>query len=310
MRIGAILLFALAFAVLSAHAQRIPSDIETILLKEAGERRMAQMAEDQRRRSVALDNLRRENERRHRPESADKRIRLDRIKEFYRFPSEQEGALLAPDSGDVAKYAKFLAKGKAGLIKIMPDFGCDEMSLQKTFSQKCESFTMPGGGSGFSFRVKNHRPWRFSDIVFDGQHFIAFGELSQGFMTRLSDRPIDEVNLNSEGSKFLMDFVPATEFEAVSTQNLSFVNGRTEGNFTYGKVFPVAEVVVYILRSIAYRGDVSRTFEGVSYNELDFDKRLDIVVAFQVVRRSSDGSITLLWKELQRKDSPRMTNVK
>ena len=232
---------------------------------------------------------------------------LKSIKEMYRNPTKAETALLAPDRADIAKYSGILKRGKSGLIKLTPDLGCDDLTLQTRRSSKCDQFTLPGGGSAYSFRAGSHRQWLLADLIFDGRHFVAFGEYSQGFMTRLPDVSIDEVSLNSEGVGFIGDFVPANQQDAVARQNLQFVEGVEDGSFTYAKLLPVTDEGIYVLRSIAYRGRVIRqSLGGEAYNELDFDKRGDVIVAFRVIRRSPDGSITLLWKELQRKEAPKM----
>jgi hypothetical protein len=52
------------------------------------------------------------------------------------------------------------------------------------------------------------------------------------------------------------------------------------------------------------------TFNGVSYNLLDGDKRVDVTLAFRVIRIGEDGSVTILWKELQRKEAPKLKYVR
>jgi hypothetical protein len=51
---------------------------------------------------------------------------------------------------------------------------------------------------------------------------------------------------------------------------------------------------------------VPRAVRGISYNELDFDKRRDVIVAFRVVRMDPDGSISILWKQLADGESPKL----
>lgn len=254
-------------------------------------------------RSAAMGNLNRHRELLSRSDAAA----IKEIKKLYRLPTEEENALLAPPAGDIQRFADLLKSRRSGLIKLMPDVGCDDLTLQNTRSPDCDRYTIPGGGSGFSFRTGTHRQWLLSDLIFDGRHFIAFGEFSQGFLAHLPDETIETVGLNSEGVKFVSDFVPATLPETVSKQNQEFVEGVQNGRFTYAKLLPAKENGVYVLRSIAYRGKAIRTsLGGIEYNELDFDKRADIIVAFRVIRRAEDGSMTILWKELRRNESPKM----
>jgi len=40
------------------------------------------------------------------------------------------------------------------------------------------------------------------------------------------------------------------------------------------------------------------------------DKRMDLIVAFRVVGRETNGSVTILWKELNRLDAPKILFAK
>ena len=292
---------ALLIFVLAAGAQ--PPGVQQEIERQQREELQRRMARDLANRRWNLDNLNRDGDLSRRGDA----LQRNQIKKLYRLPTDEETALLAPQNSDTEKYSRILKRGRSGLIKLMPDLGCDELTLQAARSPKCDLYTVPGGGSAFSFRTGTHRLWLLADLVFDGRNFIAFGQFSQGFMTQLPLGSIEDVNPRSEGVRFISDFVPANQQQAVSKQNLQFVTGVTDGNFTYAKILPATEGGVYVLRSIAYRGRVIReSLGGVLYNELDFDTRRDVIVAFHVVRRSPDGSVTLLWKELRRKEAPKM----
>lgn len=77
--------------------------------------------------------------------------------------------------------------------------------------------------------------------------------------------------------------------------------------------------VTYALRAIAFRSEhkiISRlTPDNVNPDEskflyLDDDKRFDLTVVFRVVRQAENGSITILWKELNRQQSPKLIFAK
>nr|MBA3334881.1 hypothetical protein [Acidobacteriota bacterium] len=82
--------------------------------------------------------------------------------------------------------------------------------------------------------------------------------------------------------------------------------GVFSDGFQYRRGFYAVENTTYVLRSIAYDGKYFRAVEGVAYNEFAFDKRRDVTVAFRIVRKDSDGSVTILWKEILRKNSPKI----
>jgi hypothetical protein len=240
----------------------------------------------------------------------DDRLKLARIREFYRIPSEQEQKSIAPDAEDQSRFADILKNKNAGLLRLMPDLGCDEVTLQASRSERCDELTIPGGGAAFSFRTRTHRPWRFADLIYDGRSFLAFGQGSQGFLANIGDVELDQLNDSSPGMKFMTDFVPATQFEKIRDQNQAFSNRVIDGDHVYSKVVPVKMNVTYLMRSIAYKAYVEREFEGVRFNELSFDKRTDVLVAFRVVRMSPDRSVTLLWRELRNIDSPKIADSK
>ncbi|MBK9155222.1 MAG: hypothetical protein IPM25_13560 [Chloracidobacterium sp.] len=63
----------------------------------------------------------------------------------------------------------------------------------------------------------------------------------------------------------------------------------------------------FIMRSIAYRSEFFRVIEGVEGDEMVFDTRKDVIVAFRVVKCEPDESVIVAWKEIERKESPRLT---
>ena len=72
----------------------------------------------------------------------------------------------------------------------------------------------------------------------------------------------------------------------------------------YGRSAQVSLDATYLLRVIAYRGTVPRAAYGIEYDELDFDKRRDVIAAFRIVDIAQDGSITILWKVLSNQPAP------
>ena len=48
-----------------------------------------------------------------------------------------------------------------------------------------------------------------------------------------------------------------------------------------------------------------RTAGGIRYNELDYDKRRDVIVAFRIVQIEKDG-LTLVWRKLADSEPPRI----
>lgn len=163
---------------------------------------------------------------------------------------------------------------------------------------------MPGHGSHYSFRTVNYRIARLSDLRFDGANFTVAGVLRHAIMTGIGDIPLDQVNQNSTGLKYLNDFQPVTSVTMAAEVDRVHVEGMDSGGYYYGQALRAMESMTYVLRSVAYRGNLYRSIGATVYDEIDFDKRSDITVAFRIIRKHSDGSITVIWNQLFKEDSP------
>jgi len=118
--------------------------------------------------------------------------------------------------------------------------------------------------------------------------------------------PLNEVSLQTAGLKYMIDLKPSPGFKEANTVNESLIKGIKQNGFLYTRSLPVIENNTYALRSIAYRGRVMTSIKGVPYNELDFDRRRDIVVVFRIVQKDADGSISILWNQLSDKEAPKI----
>src|SRR5439155_4050276 len=125
-------------------------------------------------------------------------------------------------------------------------------------------------------------------------------------ITDLGKLPIDNVTLNSDGMAYLVGFQPRTDGASAVAIDEQLRKGISENGHVYGRAAKVELDHTYALRSIAYRGKVMRSVQGASYNELDFDRRRDVIFAFRVVAMEADGSVTVVWTELQNLESPKL----
>lgn len=237
------------------------------------------------------------------------KLRQD-INTLYRRTNKKEMKLLSVSEDDKQKYGLFLKSNQTGLVKLISDLGCSANSKVIVASEQCLKYSMPGGGSSYSFRIEDYRIPRLADLTFFDSTFEANGILSHGIFTGIGDVPLENVNLQSSGVKYLSELKPITKYdEAVKFHNI-ISKGMLNNGFFYGNRIRAVENMTYILRSIAYEGEVPKAVNGITYNELDFDKRKDLMIAFRIVRKEDDGSVTLLWKELARLSSPKMEQKK
>ena len=231
------------------------------------------------------------------------------IRPLYRKPSREELKAVEPGAEVFDKYADFLRQENTGLTKLIEDTGCAESTKVVVASDKCLKYTMPGAGSSFSFRAQTYRLSRLADITFTDNSFQAGGVFIHGIFVNIGDIPLEKVTPETEGLKYLTEFAPETDYKKSKEIDRQLSKGVKSGGFLYRRGLYIVEDTTFVLRSIAYDGKYMRSASGVTYNELDFDKRKDVLVAFRIVEKDTDGNVTILWKVLQQKDAPELKPV-
>lgn len=215
---------------------------------------------------------------------------------------EQEQQLL-PNPADVAGHIDFLKRPGTGLIRLYPDFECESAYIIRA-DNECAN-KIPGSAS-YSFREKEYTNDFLADVRLRGRFFITDGVLTQAFLVNLGNVSLESLSLNSDGMKFVTDFQAAAESREATRQYNDFVRGVKIGNYDYRKAGVAIENNTYAVRVVAYRANLFKRFQGWTYNVLEGDKRVDIIVAFRVLRKDADGSFILLWKELDRKKAVKL----
>lgn len=255
-----------------------------------------------------VDNLRNVDKARIRQDPNENfKIFQSKIKPLYRKPNETELNLIAPNREDLQTFAGFLREKNAGLVKLIADKDCSKEFTIIVSTPHCLKYKMPGAGSSYSFRIKS--PWlrHLGDLNFDGEKFqSSLGALTHGIMINIGDVPLDRLDSQNKLLQTLKDFQPVNDFEKATRFASLLERGIKSDEFMYGSVLSVKENSTYLLRSIAYRGNFFRTVDKIEYDEFEFDKRIDILVAFRVIRLNLNESVTIIWKELDKKDSPRI----
>lgn len=225
---------------------------------------------------------------------------------MYRKPTGKELRSVAPDESWVNSYRNFLERGNSGIFKLLPDRGCAESSKVVNASEVCLKYTMPGAGNSYSFRTETYRIKHLADLTYSGGNFLITGVLMQGFMTDLGDVPIDGVNLDTQQIAVLRSFDPVVDFHKAEEVDRVFTAGLLKNGLLYRRSLPAIADHTYAMRAVAYQGKIMRSVEGADYNELDFDKRRDIIVVFRVVGISTDGAATIVWTKLASIYSPKL----
>lgn len=226
---------------------------------------------------------------------------------LYRKPTRKELQAIAPNRQLFQQYSAFLRQSDTGLTRLVPDAGCAESTKVVVATEDCLKYTMPGAGFAYSFRVENYRIPRLADIIFSGGGFQASGVLLHGIFVNIGDVPLEKVSLQTKGMKFLVNFQPEPDYYKAKEIDEKLIEGFEQDGFLYRRGLFAKEDTTFVLRSIAYAGKYFRAINGITYNEFYFDRRRDIIVAFRIVETGADGSVTILWKELADKKSPKVT---
>lgn len=221
----------------------------------------------------------------------------------YRKPTAEDLQLVAPDSESAAKYAEFLRQPKTGLVRLLSEIGCQENVNLVSANEFCIKYKNLFGGSAYSFRTETYTLGRFADIVYKDGVIYSYGKMTLGFITDLgTDVALTDVSAKTAGAKYVFGFAPPEELAQIEAAALSFQKGVQADGFGYRKFHALQENHVYMMRSVAYRRREQVERNRKIYDDLTNDNRKDVIVVFQVVRLSGADGVTLLWKELQRKD--------
>ena len=206
-------------------------------------------------------------------------------------PTKLGKAMLKPSAEDVAEYKEFLSKSKTGIAKIFSDANCSRFLVDVSDDKCIQAAQMIGQGAYYSFRLKNNLADYWSDLYFaDGEFSIVNAPDSLGFFVDLGDIPIEILDKNSSEFVNLQKYqMPktSTDLKAEKTKIITETEGFTSKvkaklNTTYG------------LR-MAFWTD--RYYGGEDF---------DVVIILRIVRENEDGSVTFIWRELQRKETSKL----
>lgn len=225
---------------------------------------------------------------------------------LYRKASSRELEAISPDPAIKQQYAALISRPGSGMFRLVPDAGCATNYKVVSAKDECLKYSMPGAGSSYSFRSEGYRVRQLADVTFRDNSFHITGLFMHGFIGKLEDEPFETLDLTTPRLSFVSEFKPSINADNVHEVDAKLGQGVEQDGLRFAKSAPVERDGVYVLRAVAYRGKVVRTAAGIRYNELDYDKREDVTVAFKVVEVGDDGSITIIWKMLAEKASPKI----
>ncbi len=256
-----------------------------------------------------------EKERRKNINLTHREIDYPREKPLTREERNKIRLLTIVNEDDKARYKSFLKQSNTGIFRLLPDFECETKNIIK-INGNCENF-VPGSWA-YSFRTKDYAEESFEDLSFKKDSFVTDGFLSQGILVSLGDKSLDEITLNSSGMNYLVNLKPENDRKILERQYQEISEGIEQNGFLYTNKSKVKVNNTYALRIIAYKykdkwfsrfrgkNDDKVKSEDIKFFKLNYNKRSDSIVVFRIIRKSKDGGITILWKQLSKQKSPKI----
>ena len=227
---------------------------------------------------------------------------------------------LAPSAAYREKYKSLLAQPKTGIVSLFPEKFCRANPKAKV--KDCPTAFVYGNARYFSFRSADYVVDRWADLENLNGFFVSNGVDNQGIMVRLGEMELADVSLDSRGVAFLRNFVPSVNPDEISRQYMQIFNEIEADGFHYAKMLPIEAGKTYALRVVAYRRDVELVLDErqkrmvqatpalkALFDPLTGDRRDDVIIAFRVLEKNGLGDVTLIWKELARKNSPEVVSA-
>jgi hypothetical protein len=176
-----------------------------------------------------------------------------------------EQSILSADKADIE-----LAKSSGfGVFRILP---------KETYGTNWSSIR--GGGSYYSFTKKSHSYDETPQIELQQNGLsVGFSGADYGFISDLGETKLGSVDKELEAVRILSEYKPPTlESLARTEKNNSII--LQNSSIKFQRNFPAIVGHTYVLRAISF-------------------ERADVLVAFNIERKDSDGSLIIFWKLLQ-----------
>ncbi|HEV7905504.1 MAG TPA: hypothetical protein VGO96_16805 [Pyrinomonadaceae bacterium] len=224
-------------------------------------------------------------------DSVGRDMRYPYPRTIIRWPAErnltkEQKQKLYPSATEKATFAAILREDGTGMTRLLPFCDVDPRVLDVRGSCADGLPRIPGRGAFYSFKTENHEAKGYSDLALNSNEFrVGFAQNAVGTITTLGDVPLEELTLESSAVAPLLLLAPAkTLYEMVGIYEQSR-SVLASAHHAYGTTAPAQPNTTYVLRSTMYNQ------KGRKPN--------DVIIAFRVTRQDTDGSVTILWKELR-----------
>ena len=209
---------------------------------------------------------------------------------------------------DAERYAAFLKQKHTGIVKLLPDWNCQTSTVIRLGADCAKSVPQ---SSNVSFRDVGYVARDYRDLGLEDGEFVTTGFFSQGVLVSLGDVPIESLDPDRPEIAAMAALRAAKNPTEARQSADELAKGRTESGFPVAGHARANVGETYALRVIGYKlanvlppPSERSTMTEMKFLSLALDKRDDIIVAFRVVSDDGNGGLTIVWKELRRKDGP------
>lgn len=212
----------------------------------------------------------------------------------------QQKKLLAVAPEERQKHEAFLRQPDTGLFKLLTidetRLAINDVKAQNSVPQ------LIGLGAFFSFTKQTHNADEWAQIRLKNGVFLpaylemkrntlaSSGGMAQSFVytsgyslalfTMLGNMALDDLALPHPALQFLVAWQPPTQYQDFISQAKQLQTGVNLGQQRFQSSIPARPETTYAMRAINY-------------------KKADVIVAFRIVQQDADGSLHILWKQLQ-----------
>lgn len=221
-------------------------------------------------------------------------------------PSKEDRQRVSIPDDVAATYEKFLKQDNTGIVRLHDAGFCSEQRSVINVKDNC-----PDGyrekAVAYSFRNKDYQWRHFSDVFLQDAKLYIKGFLVFGVLGSLGEPSLNDLNLSSDGVKQLYELNPATKLEEYENHSKIIAKGVQVKNHIFSSHTQLKSGQTYVLRAVAFDGAFkSRRSKSAKPLFWEEDNRDDVIVVFQAVRENDDRSWIILWKELSRKNAPKL----
>ena len=202
---------------------------------------------------------------------------------------------LAASKEDRTTFAAFLRTPNSGLMRLIPP---------GKITYRPGPTAIPGGGAYYSFANVTHFLVYGSDIRLSAGSLSVGSVTGYGILTTLGDVPLENVVLTDPRAEFVASYEPASTVIQARAETLRFRETVISEGRSYQATLPAEVNSTYLVRSINY----GKPLFGPNSSSPPpaGARRTDVLVAFRVVRKDADESLTIAWKLLKKYPQPKL----